>query len=96
MQESTNREGVSRRHAHRVQKTSDPVSFWKSILLAIPKNLVYIFVGIVFFAFGAMCYITYTEKDLAQFLTYDRGGEVVIVDPLFESLKKSMIEELDQ
>jgi hypothetical protein len=52
-------------------------------------------VGIVFFAFGAMCYITYTEKDLAQFLTYERS-EVVVVDPLFASLKKSMTEELDQ
>ncbi len=58
--------------------------------------MVYIFVGIVFFAFGAMCYITYTEKDLAQFLTYDRSEEVIMVDPLFYALKKSMIEELDQ
>ena len=74
----------------------DPVSFWKSILFAIPKNLVYIFVGIVLFAFAAMCYITYTEKDLAQFLRYENSGEVVIVDPLFTSLKKSLIEELDQ
>lgn len=43
----------------------DAVSFCKQVLLAVPKNLVYIFVGIVLFAFAAMCYITYTEKDLA-------------------------------
>ena len=81
---------------HRANKELDPVSFWKSILLAIPKNLVYIFVCIVFFAFAAMCYITYTEKDLAQFLRYENSAEVVIVDPLFSSLKKSLVEELDQ
>jgi len=65
-------------------------------LLAIPKNLVYIFVAIVLFAFGAMCWITYTEKDLAMFLKYERSQEVVIVDPLFTSLKKSLIDELDK
>ena len=81
---------------HRYNKTSDPVTFWKSILLAIPKNLVYIFVGLVLFAFGAMCWITYTERDLAQFLSYDREKEVVIVDPLFTSLKNSLIDELDK
>ena len=62
-----------------------------------PKNLVYIFVGIVFFAFAAMCYITYTEKDLAQFLKVKKiQEEVVIVDPLFTSLKESMVKELDK
>ena len=61
----------------------DPVGFWKKILLAIPKNLVYIFVGIVFFAFGAMCYITYTEKDLTTFLNFEKDVEVVVVDPIY-------------
>ena len=65
-------------------------------MLAIPKNLVYIFVAIVLFAFAAMCWITYTEKDLAMFLKYERSQEVVIVDPLFTSLKKSLIDELDK
>ena len=54
------------------------------------------FVGIVFFAFGAMCWITYTEKDLAQFLRYDRTDLQVIVDPLFTSLKRSLVSELDE
>lgn len=62
-----------------------------------PKNLVYIFVGIVCFAFAAMCYITYTERDLAKFLKKRQTTEeVVIVDPLFTSLKESMIDELDK
>ena len=75
----------------------DPVSFFKAVLLAVPKNLVYIFVGIVCFAFAAMCYITYTERDLAQFLTVKKvQEEVVIVDPLFTSLKESLVHELDK
>ena len=87
---------LSRKKVHRYKKQADPVAFWKSILLAIPKNLVYIFVAIVLFAFGAMCWITYTERDLAQFISYDREKEVVIVDPLFTSLKNSLIDELDK
>jgi len=59
--------------------------------------LVYIFVGIVCFAFAAMCYITYTERDLAQFLKNKTiKQEVVIVDPLFTSLKESLVSELDK
>ena len=73
------------------------MSFCKKVLLAVPKNLVYIFVGIVCFAFAAMCYITYTERDLAQFLKVKKiQEEVVIVDPLFTSLKESLVDELDK
>lgn len=86
---------MTRKQRHRQTKDQDLVSFWKKILLAIPKNLVYIFVCIVFFAFAAMCYITYTEHDLVQFLRYNHSKEVVVVDPLFTSLKESMIDELD-
>ena len=97
MQEGNNSQSTkARARKHRARKEADPVSFWKKILLAIPKNLVYIFVGIVFFAFAAMCYITYTEKDLAQFLRYEHSQEVVIVDPLYTQLKESLIEELDK
>ena len=97
MQESAAAENsdirISRKKIHRFEKETSP-NFWKSILLAIPKNLVYIFVGIVCFAFAAMCYITYTEKDLNQFLRYDRTQEVIIVDQLFTSLKASLKNEL--
>ena len=89
-------ERITRKQVHRAAKDDSTVSFFKSILLAIPKNLVYIFVGIVFFAFAMMLYITYTERDLAQFLRYERGEEVVIVDPLFTQLKESLIAELDK
>ena len=50
--------------ARQERKKQKSANWCKAVLLAIPKNLVYIFVGIVFFAFAAMCYITYTEKDL--------------------------------
>jgi hypothetical protein len=63
---------------------------WQEILFLIPKNLVYIFVGIIVFAFLAMMYITYTDRNMTEFLTYDRTREVVVVDPLFVSLQKSM------
>ena len=90
------RKEVNRRRHHNATKDNSSFTFWKKILLAIPKNLVYIFVGIVFFAFGAMVYITYTERDLTQFLHYENNKEVTVVDPLFVSLKNSLIKELDK
>jgi hypothetical protein len=60
------------------------------ILLAIPKNLVYVFVLIILFAFGCMCWITYTERDLSDFLAYDHSAEVVIVDPVLSALTDYM------
>lgn len=56
----------------------------------IPKNLVYIFVIIIVFAFLAMLYITYTDRNMTEFLSYDRTKEIVMVDPLFVSLRNSM------
>lgn len=41
-------------------------------------------------AFAAMCWITYTDRNMTEFLTYDRTKEVVVVDPLFISLRESM------
>ena len=48
------------------------------------------FVIVIAFAFAAMMYITYTDRNMTEFLTYDRTKEVVVVDPLFNSLKESM------
>jgi type IV secretory pathway VirB3-like protein len=59
---------------------------WQELLFLIPKNLVYVFVAIIVFAFLAMLYITYTDRNMTEFLTYDRTKEVVVVDPLFASL----------
>jgi len=63
---------------------------WWRILLGIPKNLVYIFAGVILFAFLCMLYITYTEKDMTDFLSYDRTKEVIVVDPVFKALKSKM------
>jgi hypothetical protein len=57
------------------------------LLLLIPKNLVYVFVCVILFAFSGMMYITYTEKNMTEFLTYNRTQEVVVVDPLFAKLQ---------
>ena len=55
----------TRRQVERgLHKTTEYVPLWKTMLLAVPKNLVYIFVAIVFFAFAVMLWITYTERDL--------------------------------
>jgi hypothetical protein len=56
----------------------------------IPKNLVYVFALIIVFAFLGMLYITYSEKNMTEFLQYDRNKEQVSVNPLFSQLQKSM------
>ena len=61
-------------------------SWQMKLLLCIPKILVYVFVCIILFAFAGMMYITATEKNMTEFLTYNRTNEVVVVDPLFAKL----------
>ena len=39
-------------------------------LLLIPKNLVYVFILVICFAFAAMTYITYTDTDLKDFIRF--------------------------
>ena len=41
-------------------------------LLLIPKNLVYVFILVIIFAFCAMSYITYFEKDLKEFVSWSK------------------------
>jgi len=72
------------------QRNSGLLPLWQRLLWAIPKNLVYIFVGIILFAFVGMCYITYTEQNMTEFLTADRTQEIQMVAPLYTSLRKSM------
>ena len=42
-------------------------------LLLIPKNLVYVFILVIAFAFAAMTYITYTEQNLREFVSWGRS-----------------------
>jgi hypothetical protein len=83
-------EDKTRRKARRSVKDKTPPPLFLRLLLAIPKNLVYIFIAIIFFAFGAVLFINYTEYDLTEFLEYDMTREVVIVDPVFSVLQSYM------
>jgi hypothetical protein len=37
-----------------------------------------------------MLYVTYTEQNMSDFLTYDRTHEVVVVAPVYNQLRSSM------
>ena len=81
-------ESKPRNRSSQKEKATRPL--WQEILWLIPKNLVYVFVIVILFAFAAMMYITYTDRNMTEFLSYDRTKEVVVVDPLFISLRDSM------
>jgi len=40
------------------------------MLMAIPRNLVYVFLCVIIFAFAGMIYVIYTEKDLSTFMDF--------------------------
>lgn len=71
-----------RRERKTSQKAVDR-PLWMEILFLIPKNLVYVFAIIIIFAFLAMMYITYTDKNMTEFMQYDRNQESVSVNPMF-------------
>jgi hypothetical protein len=54
--------------------------------MAVPKNLVYVFLFAIVLAFGGMIYVVYTEKDLSSFMVtgyLNERNEHVVVHPLF-------------
>ena len=55
------------------EEDMDSKGLCMKIVLLIPKNLVYVFLLVIFGSFAAMTYITYTEKNLTEFLVYDRA-----------------------
>ncbi len=61
---------------------------WKRALLCIPKNLVYVFAAIIVVAFAGMMYITYSDKDIQDFLEFERTQEVIDIAPLFKHLRQ--------
>ena len=66
--------------------------------MAVPRNLVYVFGCVIVFAFLAMLYIVYTEKDLKSFISYDGSSsllvrEDVVVHPLFWHLRNAVPSE---
>lgn len=58
-------------------------------LMLIPKNLVYVFLFVIIFAFGCMIYVVATEKYLSSFVSqqaigyFNEHNEQVVVHPLF-------------
>jgi hypothetical protein len=51
--------------------------------MAVPRNLVYVFVCVIVFAFIGMLYVVYSDKDISSFLEYEVIKEDVVVHPLF-------------
>ena len=59
--------------------------------MAIPRNLVYVFLMAIIFAFAGMIYVVYTEKDLSTFMNAayrDTMTDNIVVHPLFQYLKQ--------
>jgi hypothetical protein len=75
----------------RSERTLDiePIHF--KILMAIPRNLVYVFLLAIIFAFAGMIYVVYTEKDLSGFMNMSYRDSLVdsniVVHPLFAYLR---------
>ena len=67
----------------RTAPKNKPIPLWQEILFAVPKNLVYILIFVVVASFAIMCWIIYTERNLSDFVAYDRSKEVVVINPLF-------------
>lgn len=62
--------------------------------MAIPRNLVYVFLLAIIFAFAGMIYVVYTEKDLSHFMNAASRDSLVdsniVVHPLFSYLLASI------
>ena len=63
--------------------SSSPETLSYKILMAIPRNLVYVFLCAIIFAFAGMIFVIYTEKDLTSFMDFSQNKEVVVIHPLF-------------
>ena len=67
------------------QNANEKESLSYSLLMAIPRNLVYVFLLVIIIAFAGMIYVVYSEKDLSSFM-YSSNVEVqenIMVHPLF-------------
>jgi hypothetical protein len=76
------------RQQKRAADTSSSESWQYRCLMAIPRNLVYVFACVILFAFLGMLFIVYTERDLKSFISIDGSGEIIVrenlvVHPLF-------------
>lgn len=61
--------------------------------MAIPRNLVYVFLLVIIIAFAGMIYVVYTEKDLSNFMNAAYSEELnenIVVHPLFNHFKQAL------
>jgi len=59
----------SQERVKRLKDEQAKLPFWKRSLLAVPKNLVYIFVVAICIAFVCMIYIANTEQGVSGFIS---------------------------
>ena len=66
------------------------------MLMAVPRNLVYVFACVIVFAFLCMVYIVYSEKNLASFMTAsNQVNENLVIHPIFDHFRK-VLTSVDQ
>ncbi len=66
------------------KQASKAESWQYRLLMAVPRNLVYVFVCVIIFAFLGMLYVVYSDRDISSFLEYEVIKEDVVVHPLFQ------------
>jgi len=68
-----------------VKEAKNKSESWQyKLLLAIPRNLVYVFGCVVVLAFMGMLYVVYYDTDLTSFLAPTLVFEEIVVHPLFQ------------
>ncbi len=85
------------REQHRLaQNQNKKAESWQyRLLMAIPRNLVYVFLCVIIFAFLGMLYVIYSERDISRFMDYTHTHENVVVHPLFQHFK-NIVDEVKE
>ena len=81
------------REQHRLKTKQKKESWQYQTLMAVPRNMIKVFVCLVIAAFIGMTYIVYSEQDLSAFLQGTHTHEKVVVHPLFQHFRKVIDEE---
>ena len=57
--------------------------------MALPRNMIYVFLCVIIFAFLCMLYIVYSGKNMKNLLEYNVGinSHNVVVHPLFQHMQ---------
>ena len=81
------------REQHRLKKKQKKESWQYQLLMAVPRNMIYVFLCLVIAAFVGMIYVVYSEQNLKSFLESTHSHEKVVVHPLFQHFKMIIDEE---